>query len=43
MSKELDSAKQRYKQLQEHQQMERQTIMQAKLKPKGKYMLEQKK
>ncbi|XP_065368662.1 large ribosomal subunit protein mL52 [Calliphora vicina] len=43
MSKELDSAKQRYKQLQEHQQKERQSIMQAKLKPKGKYMLEQKK
>lgn len=43
MSQELDMAKQRYKQLQEQQQLERQKVMQAKLKPKGKFLLEQKK
>ncbi|KAI8117147.1 39S ribosomal protein L52, mitochondrial [Lucilia cuprina] len=43
MNKELDMAKQRYKQLQEQQAAERQKVMQAKLKPKGKYLLEQKK
>lgn len=43
MNKELDMAKKRYKQLQEQQELERQKIMQAKLKPKGKFLLEQKK
>lgn len=43
MSKELDMAKERYKNLQEQKVAERQKIMQAKLKPKGKYLLQQKK
>ncbi|TMW43642.1 hypothetical protein DOY81_011280, partial [Sarcophaga bullata] len=43
MSKELDMAKERYKNLQEQKEAERQKIMQAKLKPKGKYLLQQKK
>ncbi|KAM7343543.1 mitochondrial ribosomal protein L52 [Cochliomyia hominivorax] len=43
MNKELDMAKKRYKQLQEQQEIERQKIMQAKLKPKGKFLLEQNK
>lgn len=42
LSQELDMAKKRYKQKQLDQQEERQRIMQTKLKPKGKYLLEKK-
>ncbi|XP_005178355.1 large ribosomal subunit protein mL52 [Musca domestica] len=40
LNKELDMAKQRYQQLQQQEKEQRQQIMQAKLKPKGKLMLE---
>lgn len=43
LSKELDMGKQRYQQLQQKQQEERQKVMQAKLKPKGKLLLQNKK
>ncbi|XP_073844870.1 mitochondrial ribosomal protein L52 [Musca autumnalis] len=40
LNKELDMAKQRYQKLQQQEQEQRQKIMQAKLKPKGKLLLD---
>ncbi|XP_075165963.1 mitochondrial ribosomal protein L52 [Haematobia irritans] len=39
LSKELDMAKQRFQNLKQKEQEDRQKVMQAKLKPKGKLLL----
>lgn len=43
MNRELKMAKERYVELQQRKESEKQKIMQAKFKPKGKFMLETKK